>query len=405
MDTRWSLGLALFLTLAGCVNATNGGGGGRGGDAGDAGGVSDAAADTTNPDLCGGLACAANTKCVQGPAGEACRCKEGYTGDPYTKCEEKVRKDCMSSDDCPLGSRCIDDSCHGDPLWELRGDMTYKRIPTPDPKGRTKKQVCEIFEKLDAELTTDMWEEKPQEECEPGRLKPEVQREAILYTNVYRWLIGLDPVTTKKEYLEKTQACSTALAAEGKGLTHTIPMSYTCYSEAAAQGAFSSNIASGARHPATTVPRYIRDIGNPKLGHRRWIFAPQVGATGFGLRGGYSCMYAFDKSGTDDQTEVLYPAPGPFPIGAIHGPWTFMSTDLKTTNGTVEIVEVESGEKLDVQNVEDPGGRYGRLNTLKWTPRGVETNVEYEIRVSNLGARGDVTKTYKTTLVDCDGGR
>jgi hypothetical protein len=392
--------IAVFV-LAGAVGC-----GGPSGGGGSDTGVSkdtmagDAGADIDVDGLCGKFECGENAVCVEGVAGDACRCKEGYRGDPYVACEKPTEQQCEEPRDCPDGSICLDGLCRCDPYWELGEEGTCERMTTGSPKGRSAEAVCREWRRLDVELNERIWAESPAMTCQPGRLKAEVQRRALLYTNVFRWLVGLDPLMTKPSNIEKAQACATTLSAEGAGLTHDIPSDYACYTDGAAEAAKSSNLAVGGSHPAPTVPQYIEDTGNPSLGHRRWIFSPTIGTTGFGHRGRYGCMWVVGRSGTDTQTDVYYPAPGPFPAEAVLGPWSYMATGLKTEGADVEVAEVESGASVEVTGVKGYGGPLP-VSVLRWDVPGAETGVAYEVRITGLGAGGDVSKTYRTTLVGC----
>ena len=59
------------------------------------------------------------------------------------------------------------------------------------------------------------------------------------------------------------------------GLSHTPPMSWTCYSADGAAGAASTNLALGTRGVAA-IDGYMGDAGagNTAVGHRRWILFP-----------------------------------------------------------------------------------------------------------------------------------
>jgi len=198
-----------------------------------------------------------------------------------------------------------------------------------------------------------------------------------------------------------TQSCATTLAAENAGLTHNIPMDYACYSSEAAAGASSSNIAMGRSHPADSVDLYIADRNVRSLGHRRWCFNPSMGATAFGQRDSYSCMYAFDRSGSASPDYVAYPAPGFFPQRALSGYWSFGSNQYGLSNASVTMTRVSDGSDVPVQDVYTPGGGYG-LTMVAWQVPNYDTGVEYEITISDLGGNNGSSVTYRTTVVDCN---
>ena len=368
---------------------------GNGGD--DTGTQDTSTADTQNPNLCGGRQCGTNAMCQN----DTCQCADGYTGDPYTKCVEEMNQGCGGQSSCSGKAMCVDGNCTCPPGFTPGGSGGCMRPTVGDPAMRSKNQVCQRWKKSQGSLTRDLWAQMPSDECDPGVLKDKVQWEALQKTNVYRWLVGLDPVWAKPSYVETNQHCATTLAADGSGLSHDIDMDYKCYTQKAASGAGSSNIARGHRHPASTVGSYIGDRGNPNLGHRRWIFNPGMGATGFGHRGSYGCMYAFDMSGSDTQTEIYYPAPGPFPDRALRGPWSYLSKSYSAQNPKVKITEVQSGKKLSASSLRTLQSSYGRVRGISWQVPDATTGVEYEVTISGLGRSGNKKRTYKTTLVSC----
>lgn len=52
-----------------------------------------------------------------------------------------------------------------------------------------------------------------------------------------------------------------------------------------------------------------------RVGHRRWCLNPPMAKTGFGVAGGASAMWAFDRSGRDSATAIVcFPAAGLYPL-------------------------------------------------------------------------------------------
>jgi hypothetical protein len=53
------------------------------------------------------------------------------------------------------------------------------------------------------------------------------------------------------------------------------------------------------------------------VGHRRWCLNPPLARTGFGIVGGFSAMWSFDRSRTrvEPLDAVCYPSPGFLPAG------------------------------------------------------------------------------------------
>ena len=341
---------------------------------------------------CSGTTCGTNATC----SGGTCKCKSGYQGDPTKACYKP--KSCSNRSNCGSFTLCVGGKCTCEPGFKRKSAAACSRPSVGKPGNRSKSQVCTKWKSRVTNPTASLWATTPVKQCDHGKLKDKVQWEALKQTNIYRWLLGLDPLHAKQSYIDKNQECATVLAAEGM-LTHSIKSSFKCYTNDAKTGAGRSNLAYGRSHPAPTVAQYIRDRGLASLGHRRWIFSPSVGATGFGHRGSYGCMWTIDSSGTDQQKDMYYPAPGYFPKAAIHGKWSYLSAaKISTSGASVQITEVQTGNPVSVTGVHQmTRGTYGRVTGVSWNVPNAKTGVEYKVTISGLG--GGQVKSYKTTLV------
>lgn len=297
-------------------------------------------------------------------------------------------------DAAPDTSPDPNDECN--PGYSPDGSGGCTADPVSDPASRTRQQVCARWTGWAPQATT-LWAQEPTDQCDWGELHPEAQGDAIRRLDLFRWLVGLDPVTTKPNYIEVTQACATTLAAEGAGLTHNIPSDYACYTQEAATGASSSNIAYGVSNPAATVDLYVGDRGVTSLGHRRWCLNPTMAATGFGQRGRYSCMYSFDRSHSSLVEHVFYPSAGFFPNSALMGAWSAGSRSFDFgSSPQVTITRASDGSSVAVDSVQKLRSGYA-IDTISWEVPNAQVGVAYEVTIAN----GSNTLNYTTTLVDC----
>ena len=351
--------------------------------------------DMTTPDPCAAVRCGARSVCVQGQ----CRCEAGYVQGQGGGC---VSQDPCEGVMCPRGGICNAGSCACGPGFEGDGSQCTPLSPS-DTALRTQQEVCDRWRADHPTQATLQWQVEPADKCDWGVLHPEVVADAQRRLNLYRWLVGLGPIGIAESAQRITQACATTLAATNRGLSHDLDPSYECYSAEAKQGAGSSNLAQGVSHPASSVDLYIQDRGVPSLGHRRWIFNPPMGLTGFGQRGSYSCMYSFDRSVAANPDYVAYPAPGFFPTEGLLGQWSFSSAKYRfTQETTVEIRKVSDGAAVPVSGVNAPGGGYGQP-VLAWTvnARDVPLGEELEITIDKLAGNAGATVVYRVTLVSC----
>lgn len=406
--------LATLVTVAGCrgefgfatddgkkVTVTNDGGFQieESADAGlgttpDAGEVADSSMPVDTGTTCSDAMCGDNASCMNG----ACVCDSGFGGDPMEGC---TPGDPCAEVECAFGATCnASGECLCDPGFEPDGNGGCLAVTPGDTASRTAEDVCQRWIADFPMRSNSLFSTDPSDSCDSGILHPDTIQDALRRTSLFRWLVGLPAVTSNPEQLTVTQACATTLAAENAGLTHTIPDTFECYSQDARTGAASSNIARGVDWPAQSVDLYVGDNNVPSLGHRRWVFNPSMGSTGFGQRDSYSCMYSFDRSGSASPDYVAYPPPGPIPLAAMRGVWSFHSSRYTfTESADVEVLDVDANTPLTVADVYIPSGGYGQP-TLAWTVSGAQADTQYEVRITGLGGIGD-SVIYRTTLVSC----
>ncbi|MFU8803021.1 MAG: hypothetical protein ACNA8W_04340 [Bradymonadaceae bacterium] len=359
------------------------------------------AADTNVPegdagDDCEQITCGQNAEC----AGGQCLCRDGFEGDPAQGCTAPGPCDGV---DCANGATCIEGTCHCDGGFDDDGQGGCTPLSPGDTALRTRDEVCGKWNADWPIRATTLWTQEPADQCDWGELHPEVHVDALRRTSLYRWLVGLGPVTSSEPHRVTTQACATTLAARSGGLTHTITADFPCYTDEAKAGAASSNLARGIGRPAGTVDLYIGDVGVPSLGHRRWIFNPAMGVTAFGQRDAYSCMYSFGRGSSDNPDYVAYPAPGFFPRQGLIGTWSFSSSRYGFGAQTdVEITRVGDGASVPVSNVYIPGGGYGQP-VLGWTVNAQDQplDTELEVRITGLSGNLGDTVVYRVTITNC----
>jgi hypothetical protein len=355
-------------------------------------GENDMAADQSDPvDLCAATTCPDDATCNAGQ----CLCDAGFNDDGAGGC---APIDPCAATTCPYGATCNSGQCLCDAGFNDDGAGGCNQVVPGDTAARSRDAVCVRWTNDQPKLSQAMWQVEPTDACDQGVLHPVVITDALRRTSLFRWLVGLPGVTSMPQFNATTQACATTLAASNRGLSHSLDSSYTCFTPEAAQGAGSSNLAQGVSHPADSVNLYVGDNGVRSLGHRRWVFNPSMGATGFGQRGSYGCMYAFDGSSQANPEYVAYPAPGFFPRNALIGYWSFGSKQLGLNDQTtVAMTRTDTGAAVTLEDVYFPGGGYG-IPVVAWSVPGAAIDVEYEVTIG-IGAE---TRTYRTTLVSCN---
>lgn len=354
--------------------------------------TTDAGPDQT-ADPCANVSCGANASC----AGGTCTCDNGFQGDPTTACTPANPCTGVS---CSYGATCNAGQCTCDTGFDANGQGGCTPQSPGDTAARSQIEVCDRWNADRQNRAQTMFQVEPADMCDPGILHPDVITDALRRTTLFRWLVGLPAVTSLPNMLPVTQACATTLAASNRGLSHSLDASYTCFTPEAAQGAGSSNLAFGIGSPADSVDLYVGDNGVRSLGHRRWVLNPGMGATAFGQRGSYSCMYAFDGSSGANPQFVAYPAPGFFPRAALIGYWSFGSNSMGFSDQTTVTIKTAAGVDVPVNDVYVPGGGYG-IQVIAWQVPNAQVDVDYDVTIANLsGATPSVT--YRTRLVNCN---
>ena len=270
---------------------------------------------------------------------------------------------------------------------------------------RSEAEVCARFE-ADYQWVEE-WQatEGSTDVCDEGTVPQEALDNGLRRVNLYRWLAGVESAELAPELFPQQQACSTLMAAHGR-LTHQPTSDMPCYSQAAASGAGSSNIASGGGI-AGSVDMYMSDFGANNalaLGHRRWTIGPFMSVTQFGMKRGFSCMYSFGVGGGSDPGFVAWPPPGVVPVQAAEGDFSYESSASAPTNDTTVQVAVDGGAFEVVPHRILQGG-YGHYGTaLAFAPPGGVRDAWVPgktIRVRILATRsGDIEYTVQFTGCD-----
>jgi hypothetical protein len=228
-------------------------------------------------------------------------------------------------------------------------------------------------------------------------MPPEAIDDTLRRINVYRWLVGLAPVVDDPRQHPADQACALMMYVNRR-LDHMPPMSWACWSMEGFQGARTSNLAIGVGSAAQAIDLYMDDSGVPSLGHRRWVLNGPLGRVGIGFAGNAQCLGVFDGSGSSDRLWTAWPNPGPFPIDAVRGLWSFHSNRISMRSATVAVVRVGDGATLPV-SVDHPPDGFGP-STVSFQPMGWGPRVGERYRITIDGISGGPI-TYEVEPVSC----
>lgn len=279
-------------------------------------------------------------------------------------------------------------------------DVTVDVVPAApgDPQTRTRAEVCSRWLADRTLQARTVWTAGASQ-CDPGTLSPAAHDDAMRVLNVYRWLAGESAAGADPSLSAAQQQCAVMMTANNS-LSHSPPSSWRCYTTAGAGAAGSSNLALGTSTPAASVDLYANETSQ-ELGHRRWVFAPNLGPTWFGATTRASCMQTFRSSRASAVPPVVaWPNPGPSPIEAFAGGvWHAQSGTRDVSGARVEVRNDASDAVLAVTPVSS-SGNYGNSAAVAWRPSGWTPTDGATYRVT-LTLSSGAQVVYRTSPVRC----
>jgi hypothetical protein len=276
--------------------------------------------------------------------------------------------------------------------------------PGDGPTPQEIAEVCDRWNLDRANLAEGSWTGSVNG-CNAGEMDGPWRARSLAQINLYRWLADLPPVTTSADRDTKAQACALLMQANG-ALSHSPPMSWSCWTADGSQGAGNSNIAGTAA--VLAVDLYMVDTGNAStMGHRRWILSNSLGPTGIGSTDGYSCMWTLGGNGNAGKQWTAWPPPGVFPVEAVNPlwwgggidetGWTIQSDELSL--GSAQVSVTANGQSLPVMITNLAGG-YGSQSAISMIPTGWTTSAGTSYHVEVTGAGAPIS--YDVHVVACD---
>jgi len=171
-----------------------------------------------------------------------------------------------------------------------------------------------------------------------GELSSQFLNHGLAAVNFHRFLSGLPAdVKLDNDWSSLAQYGAALLAIMNKGLSHTpeypdgigLPRDFYNRGYTAVS---TSNLHSSQNDLAQAVKGFVHDSDSSnidRLGHRRWVLAPDITSTGFGFVNGYVAMKVFDHGVSSKRSEKFafsaWPPAGEMPISYFPGntAWSF----------------------------------------------------------------------------------
>lgn len=390
------------LTGAGDLEVKDGTGGGATGAGGSGAGTGGSTADTGG----GG----SSTDTTTGAGGDATTTTGAGAGGGATTTTGAGGGSSGCPSPCGANEYCeaATNTCVCKPGFVDQGGVCQAAAPG-DPSTHTQQEVCDhwtqghVVTEPNPLVASGM-------DCDPGTLKPAGIADTLNRINMFRWMVGLGPVTDDATMNDDAQQCANLEAwwdFNSPSSPHQPPSNSKCYTAAGGATAGQSNIAWGSGHPAQAIDQFMQDNGNATtMGHRRWILNPPLGPVGIGYwqtggqYGNAECLRVFGTSGGGPKPSwVSIPNAGFTPITVAKWTWTFHGSLSGIASAQIAMVRVDDDTPLAV-NVQTLQQGYAQ-DAISWTPKGwtPEVGKTYRVTVSGLGG-GDVV--YDVKPVTCN---
>jgi len=307
---------------------------------------------------------------------------------------------CKNTSTCGKGLLCFNKKCSCQWGWKVENKQCIPMYPNPEFNTRTKTTVCNVWKaKLSPSNLPHQSSSKVQEACSPGSTPPDSINSAVKTINQYRYLLGLNPVYHDNSLNLYAQSCATLLQNLGR-LVHRPEKTVKCYSDEAYQGTSHANLGKGYSTTSAAINGYVEDSGTRSLGHRRWLFWPQLLTVGIAHKGKFNCSYVITPSANSSSKKyALYPAPGYFPISGLRGAWS-ISFSNRIGDISIKITDLETNT-TEMPTVTLLSGTYGKQSAVSYQPKKLtpKAGQRIKIEISNLEKKPIV---YKVNFVLCN---
>ena len=275
-----------------------------------------------------------------------------------------------------------------------------KTQPTPEPTAREIAVEDYNTNYLGSAVPNTGWTGNTAN-CNAGSLPQTTHDKVIQRINYFRRLVGLNDNTTLDPSKFAMYQETALMMKANNALSHTPPSTWTCYTQAGADGAATSNIALGAG-AADAVTMFINDPGasNTAVGHRRWILHSAKTQFSYGSTNSSMALGVIGTAGGNTQIPefIAYPPKGYIPQTLTFPRWSFGIPGANFTNATVTMTGPSGNVPLSiVSTAVSYGGK-----TIVWEPQGILTNatydVSYTVTVSGITGAPQSSYTYSTIL-------
>ncbi|OHT13660.1 hypothetical protein TRFO_43291 [Tritrichomonas foetus] len=203
--------------------------------------------------------------------------------------------------------------------------------------------------------------------------------------NYFRTMVGYQkPNLVDRDKIKSTVECTVICNNLGH-VDHYPPSQTKCYTQAGGQACGESNLAGG--WSTQSVDAYMRDDGNPTMGHRHWVLNKGTMSFAFGSTGTFTAMRVIGTKGNGPVEElpfVSYPPPGFAPLKNLNvkNGWSFIAPE-KTNKDNVKIQIWCEGKEIGTKSVLTG---ISTANSIVYKPNQDQIVLDslYEVKITNL---------------------
>lgn len=234
--------------------------------------------------------------------------------------------------------------------------------------------------------------------CDLGALPDATRQASVEWVNYFRRMVGLGPVGEDPNDRSAAQGCALLLERNGQ-LSHTPPSTWTCASLAARDAAGRSNLSGNVGFPMSpwySVRGWIdegRDLSGT-LGHRRWLFSPELRSVAYGQTGSFACMtLGLGSRDAHAPRFIAWPPAGWVPTAVLGTIWSFSQPGVTASGTQVEMVR--DGTRLPLSVVARAAGR--GEDTISWEVPTAAAGSSYRVSVQVPGQAAVIYEVKPTS--------
>jgi hypothetical protein len=240
--------------------------------------------------------------------------------------------------------------------------------------------------------------------CDPGSIPASLDQLAEKRINFFRQMnrLPLIKVTTSKK--PEAQAAAFVIS-KNNALSHDIPSSWKCYSQAAADGAKNSclGLPNFKYLPQTAfITGFISDPGdgNYFVGHRRWLLNSRATEFSIGATKNSLAIYCTNNliQDTLKNTFIAYPWNGYVPYNLVFSKWSFSIPDGNEVDysNIKLIVKNKKGKSLPLKYLKE--NQFFPDKTITWKVEGLFSEEDERRSENHLKDKGYVGEEFTVRI-------